>query len=324
MIRLEEITEIAQVAEFLSKQKEVAVFSHINPDGDAIGSMASLGMALEKCGIKVRLYNCDKVAEKFHFLACFSQFEVYAGEPLCDTVIVLDCATMQRTGLADFTDALKGRTIVNIDHHIGNEDFGDYRYINSAAAANCENVYRVIKAMNIALDCDIATALYLGISTDSGSFKYDAVTADTHRITAELLDNGARQDSVRLNMYESISKAKFALQKYVYSHVEFYADGKIAAMIPLSLLEETQADSADLDGVVNILKDIDGVEIAMLFREKENGLKLSLRSKDYVDVNQLAAQFGGGGHIRAAGATIGMNYAQAKENILPAAIATLK
>jgi len=321
---LDKNTQITQVAEFLAKQKEVAIFSHINPDGDAIGSVASLGMALGKNGVKVRLYNCDKVAEKFHFLACFPRFEVYAGETLCDTVIILDCATMERTGLLDFADVLEGKQVVNIDHHAGNEGFGDYRYIEPTAVANCENVYRVIKAMHIALDSDIATALYLGISTDSGSFKYDAVTADTHRIAAELLDNGAKQDSVRLNMYESISKAKFALQKYVYSNVEFYADGKIAvSMIPLTLLEETQADSADLDGVVNILKDIDGVEIAMLFREKEKGLKLSLRSKDYVDVNRLAAQFGGGGHIRAAGATIVTDYADAKKNILPVAIALL-
>jgi len=296
---------LPEVAQFLRKAKEVSIFSHVNPDGDAIGSMCALASALEKIGVRCELYNTTPIPQVYKFLPKANDIKLYQGEELADVIVIVDSATLERTDLHKYPAQIQGKTLVDIDHHLGNDGYGSYNYVQAEASANCENVYKVICAMGVEIDEEIATALYLGLSTDSGSFKFDAVTAETHRIAAELLEKGARMDLVRLYIYETVSPAKLMLQKYVYANLNFAAQGKIAwSALDKQILEESQADGNDIDGIVNILKNIEGVELAILFREKDGSIKASFRSKKVLDVNELAKSFGGGGHKRASGATI--------------------
>ena len=295
-----------EVADFLAKQNWVSIFAHVNPDGDAIGSTCALALALEKLGVRVDMYNTYPIPKVYHFLANAEKIRLFTGEEeLAPVVIVVDSANLKRTDLDKYPEKLAGRILVDIDHHLGNEGFGDYNFVQDSSVANCENIYQVLKEMPIEIDEEIATALYLGISTDSGSFKFDAVTAKTHRIAAELLEKGARVDLVRLYIYESVSPAKLTLEKYLYNNLHIALAGKIAwCAFDKKILAETKADGNDIDGIVNIMKNIEGVELAILFREWEDGVKVSFRSKQWLNANDLATYFGGGGHKYASGATI--------------------
>lgn len=316
---------LQEIASFLRRQNEVSIFSHVNPDGDAIGSMCALALALEKLGVKVSLYNTYPIPKVYNFLTNAGQIRLYTGqEELAEVIVIVDSATLSRTDLDKYPQVLAGRTIVEIDHHLGNEGFGKYNYVCAEAVANCENVYQLIQALGTEIDEDIATALYLGLSTDSGSFKFDAVTAQTHRIAAELLEKGARMDLVRLYIYESVSPAKLMLEKYLYNNLNFTADGRIAwSALDKDILAESQADGNDIDGIVNIMKNIEGVEIAVLFRQREDGVKISFRSKTWVDVNKLANYFGGGGHMHASGATVNGPWAETIERVVEQAEAVI-
>ena len=295
-----------EIADFLAKQNRVSIFAHVNPDGDAIGSTCALALALEKLGIRVEMYNTYPIPGVYKFLANAEQIRLFTGEEeLAETVVIVDSSNLKRTDLDKYPQSLAGKTIVEIDHHLGNDGFGDYNFVEAQSVANCENVYQVIKELPVEIDENIATALYLGISTDSGSFKFDAVTAQTHRIAAELLEKGARLDLVRLYIYESVSPAKLTLEKYLYNNLNIVAGGKLAwCAFDKDILAETKADGNDIDGIVNIMKNIEGVELAVLFREREDGIKISFRSKTWLSANDLAAYFGGGGHKYASGATI--------------------
>ncbi len=318
-------SDLEALADFLKECKWVSIFSHVNPDGDAIGSSCALAKALEKIGARADIYNASPIPHDYYFLPKAREIKLYTGtEELAPVIIVLDSANLKRTELDKYPAALAGRVIAEIDHHLGNEYFGKYNYVEAQAIANCENVYRVLEEMGAEIDEETATALYLGISTDSGSFRFDAVTAETHRTAAALLEKGARTDLVRLHIYESVSKAKLTLQKYLFGHMAFACEGKIAwCALDKEILEETQAESNDIDGLVDILKNIEGVEIAVLLRERADGIKVSFRSKEWVDVNQLAQKFSGGGHTRAAGATVQESLAKATEAVLAQAVKSL-
>lgn len=311
-------SDLQALAEFLKNSAWVSIFSHVNPDGDAIGSSCALAKALETIGVKADIYNVSPIPEAYYFLPKAREIKLFTGtEELAPVVIIVDCANLKRAELDKYPESLAGKIIAEIDHHLGNEYFGKYNYVNANVIANCENVYRLLEEMGVKIDEETATALYLGISTDSGSFRFDAVTAETHRAAAKLLEKGARTDLVRLNIYESVSKAKLILQKYLFSHLAFACDGKIAwCALDKEILHETKAESNDIDGLVDILKNIEGVEIAILLRERADGIKISFRSKEYVNVNELAQNFGGGGHTRAAGATIKKSLDEACDAVL--------
>lgn len=317
--------DLRAVAEYLKTASWVSIFSHVNPDGDAIGSSCALASALENIGVRADIYNVSPIPEVYHFLKKAQQIRLFTGdEELAPVVVVLDAANLKRAELDKYPHALADKTIVEIDHHLGNEYFGAYNYVNDQAIANCENVYQVLEAMAAPIDEEVATALYLGLSTDSGSFRFDAVTAETHRVAAKLLEKGARMDLVRLNIYESVSMAKLSLQRYLFAHMDFAAEGRIAwCALKADILAQTKAESNDIDGLVDILKNIEGVEIAILLRERADGIKASFRSKEWVNVNELAQKFSGGGHVRAAGATIRQPLAEAIDSVLKEATMSL-
>jgi phosphoesterase RecJ-like protein len=225
---------------------------------------------------------------------------------LPETVVFVDCAEPQLAGFTVEDDVLMGKTIINIDHHASNKHYGKWNYVVSTAGANCQNIYHVIGAIGGTITKEIATALYTGLSTDTGNFMFDNVSSETLRIAADLKDIGANTDAVRLKLYESSSKKKIEMLKYILNNLHISADGQYAwSSISHQMIEELQPESTDIDGLINTIKDIEGVEIAILFRGVEaNRTKASLRSKVWADVNQIAGMFGGGGHVRASGVSI--------------------
>lgn len=299
--------QLNEVAKALLEAKRIAIISHKNPDGDTLGSQLALGGALKELGKDVVLYNKDKVASKFNFIAGVDQVAQYHdGMELPETVVFVDCAEPQLAGFTVEDDVLMGKTIINIDHHASNKHYGKWNYVVSTAGANCQNIYHVIGAIGGTITKEIATALYTGLSTDTGNFMFDNVSSETLRIAADLKDIGANTDAVRLKLYESSSKKKIEMLKYILNNLHISADGQYAwSSISHQMIEELQPESTDIDGLINTIKDIEGVEIAILFRGVEaNRTKASLRSKVWADVNQIAGMFGGGGHVRASGVSI--------------------
>ncbi|MBQ5863257.1 MAG: bifunctional oligoribonuclease/PAP phosphatase NrnA [Peptococcaceae bacterium] len=299
--------QLNEVAKALLEAKRIAIISHKNPDGDTLGSQLALGGALKELGKDVVLYNKDKVASKFNFIAGADQVAQYHdGMELPETVVFVDCAEPQLAGFTVEDDVLMGKTLINIDHHASNKHYGKWNYVISTAGANCQNIYHVIGAIGGTITKEIATALYTGLSTDTGNFMFDNVSSETLRIAADLKDIGANTDAVRLKLYESSSKKKIEMLKYILNNLHISADGQYAwSSISHQMIEELQPESTDIDGLINTIKDIEGVEIAILFRGVEaNRTKASLRSKVWADVNQIAGMFGGGGHVRASGVSI--------------------
>lgn len=312
---------MTQIRDVLLSQKCVAIISHNNPDGDTLGSQLALAAALSSAGVETMLLNNDTISEKYHFAAGNWQIQPYTeGLELPEVVVFVDCANMELAGYSAGHPALNGRMIINIDHHASNKQYGTLNYVKADAAANCQNMYHVICALGVKITPEIATALYMGLSTDTGNFLFDNVTSETLRIAAELKDCGADTNALRLNIYESSSHKRIALLKYILNDLHISRNGKYAwSKLHYDMMQELQPESTDIDGLINTIKDIDGVEVAMLFRGVgENKTKVSLRSKAWADVNAIANQFGGGGHVRAAGCSFDCAAEPAAEQLVPA------
>ncbi|MBQ3509354.1 MAG: bifunctional oligoribonuclease/PAP phosphatase NrnA [Peptococcaceae bacterium] len=312
---------MSQIREVLLSQKCVAVISHNNPDGDTLGSQLALAAALGNAGIETILLNNDTISEKYHFVAGSERIQPYReGMELPEVVVFVDCASLELAGCSADTPFLQGRILINIDHHTSNRQYGSINYVKGDAAANCQNMYEVIRALGVEITPEIATALYMGLSTDTGHFLFDNVSSETLRIAAELKDRGADTNTLRLNMYESCSHKRIALMKYILNDLHISVNGKYAwSKLHYEMMEQLKPESTDIDGLVNTIKDIDGVEIAMLFRGvAPDKTKVSLRSKAWADVNAVAGQFGGGGHVRASGCSFSCSVEEAAEQLVPA------
>ncbi len=303
-----------KVAGILKEAEKVSIISHVDPDGDAIGSQLALARVLEKEGKEVACYNVSEIPEYLFFLADIDKIKPYEDQDLSDQILVfVDCADKKRTGMN-----LNGNISINIDHHVSNDLFADYNLIVTKAASTGEIVYQLIKEMGLEPDKEAATALYTAVSTDTGSFMYANTSADSHRIAADLIEAGADTAALRENFFEGVSLRRFQLTRYAYQEVKFDCDNKLAwVKIPYSLIRDLDAKEEDTEGVVGHLRNIKDVEVALLLKEREDGkIKGSLRAKDLVDVSKIARSFGGGGHRRASGFELEYSLDQAEEKLI--------
>lgn len=310
-----------QIKEILLNQKCVAIFSHNNPDGDTLGSQLALASALGAVGVETILLNNDAISEQYNFVVGHDKIQPYQPNlVLPEVIIFVDCASLELAGCDAQSEFLQGKTIINIDHHTSNQQYGTINYVCGDAAANCQNIYEVILGLGQEITPDIATALYMGLSTDTGNFLFDNVSSQTLRIAAELKDCGADTNSLRWYLYESCSPKRVELMKYILNDLHISYNGQYAwSKLSYEMIQRLQPDSTDIDGLINTIKNIKGVEVAMLFRGvAEDKTKVSLRSKLWSDVNVIAGLFGGGGHVRAAGCTIAGNVEEAAEQLVPA------
>jgi len=313
-----------KVVKLINDSRNIAILSHIMPDGDNIGSCLALYNSLIKMDKNPLVILDDDVPEIYKFLKNSDKIVKPEKEYEFDLVIVLDCGDAERLGKS--VKYLKNGNVINIDHHINNTRFGHINLIDETAAATAEIVYKLIKEFDIQLDIDICQCIYTGIVTDTGQFQYSNTSFITHEITADLIRNGVEPFKLYKVIYQNNSKEKIKLISKALSTLRFDYEDKIASMIITKESFDTiGAKDEDVDGIINFARDIKGVEVALLFREIDNGkIKIGFRSKDYVNVNEVAEKFGGGGHKRAAGAIIDGDLDNIRNKIIETVIDVLR
>ena len=301
---------LKETAQKLKTVNKILVTAHINPDGDAIGSTLAMCLALRQLGKSAQVYIDDKKRMNLAFLPHFDEIKRPAeGEKFdADLLLVLDTSPDRIGNVRKLTDA----PILNVDHHVTNKNEVDDLYLDANAAAACEIVYGLCVELGVEITKDIATCIYTGIATDTGFFKYSNVTPATLMTAAKLLESGIKPNVIseevekrNLNDVKAMSAA--------LNTMEIYFGGKVAGIYLDAELSKT-VDTTE--GFVDLIRVIDTVDVAFFMHcQEENIIRLSLRSKG-VNVSEIAQKLGGGGHIRAAGATLHMNFDDAKKLLL--------
>lgn len=230
--------------------------------------------------------------------------------------IALDCADTKRLkGYEEFYENAK--TKISIDHHGSNGMFADYNYVDPVSPACAQILIVVLESLGINIDKEIGTCILTGIITDTGGFAYEGVTTETFEIAASLLRLGINLSNIYKKVLNTKSMANFELTKLIMNRMEFFENGKIAyTYITLEDEKKAEAVSGDHSGLVEIGRDIEGVEVSIFLRETEDGYKVSIRSGELVNCSDVCSIFGGGGHIRAAGCKLHFPLEQAKEKII--------
>ncbi len=303
-----------RIIQHLKSSDHVLLASHLSPDGDAIGSLLAMGIALNALGIRTTLFNESPIPAVYRFLPSVNRIRSRIEDiHLFDTAVILDCGDIIRIGKnADAVQQLPA--VVNIDHHITNTRFGQMHLIDTAACATAEIVYRIIKRAGLFIDEALATAIYTGIFTDTGSFRFSNTNKEAFSICDEMVARGADPYTVAKNVYGTYSLGRIKLLNLALDSLEISCNGKLSLMIlTRDMFDETGTRSEDVDGMINYGRRIRNVRVAALVQEHMNGrgpemypkrYHVSLRSDGSVDVAEIAAHFGGGGHRDAAGFNI--------------------
>jgi len=314
----------AELLKALKDGVNYALLTHTSPDGDAIGSSLALAYTLVKLGKKVKLFCQDTIPDSYEFLDGFNLFKrSLQSEDWFDVAVVVDCSDLERLGSLSAITKCSTKTL-NIDHHITNSYFADINHVDLKAAATAEIIYEIISDLEGTIDLPISEALYAGILTDTGNFSFSNVTPRTHIITADLISKGVNPEKVSMLVYKNHSLNRIKLWGRAIDSIETDHTGRFAMIVISSdMLENNGAKEFDVEGIVNFALDIKGVELAVLIREMHTGgVKVSFRSKNLLDVSKLAAQFGGGGHKKAAGCLMKEGLEQSKA-IIKTAVAKI-
>lgn len=299
------MNKLESIGKQLSTLDNYVIVGHSIPDGDSVGSLLALFLALNRMGKKAAIIMQDNLSSIYRYLPAVDNFSQPDDiELMPENVIFLDCSRIDRIGeelLERFEDR---RITINIDHHHDNDFFGDYNYVDPVASSTAEIIYQLLKVMGVEISREIADCIYAGIVMDTGSFMNSNTTSTTMSIASELLLAGASVDLARNNLLESKPREEVSLLCLGLQHLEFYREGKIACMkLPFEEVRKIDALNIHPEGTINYVRSIQGVEVALMLREVNPGLiKIGYRSKTQVDVAALAARLGGGGHKRAAGA----------------------
>ena len=303
------------ILEEINGAEKIAILTHENPDGDAIGSGLALYLALKTYGKKPDIIIPD-YPKVFNCLPGTEEIKTESDIEHYDLAISLDCATMKMlNGFAKYFENAKVK--VCIDHHSTNTMFGDFNYVNPDSPACAQILLVILEYFGIEITKEIGTCILAGIITDTGGFKYQGVTAETFEFVAWLLNKGVNVSKVYRQVLQLQTKANFELHRIANNRIEFLEEGKIAfTYISKEDEEKVNSESGDHEGIVETGRDVEGVEVSVFIRQTEKGCKISLRSNDYINVSDACLVFGGGGHPRAAGCTIQGTIEQAKERIL--------
>lgn len=313
------------IIEQLTNGRRVLLASHAHPDGDAIGALLAAGRALEKLGHEVVLYNESLIPAVYRFLPRVDTIQhrlTHADH--FDMAVVLDCGDLSRVGAAADSIATIP-VIINIDHHTTNTRFGQYHLVDEDACATSEIVYRLIQAMGLELDTTMATAIYTGILTDTGSFRFSNTNRAAFSICESMVAKGVSPSRVSQHVYGAYSLGRIKLLNLALDSIEISNNGHLSVMtVTRSMLSETGTQPEDADGLINYARRIQDVKVAALIHELESGnavagsqkrFHVSLRSDGSVDVSRIASDFGGGGHAEAAGFSIESSLAELKRTI---------
>lgn len=312
---------VAKIIDKINKEKKFVVLTHENPDGDAIGSQLALYMALKRRHKDV-VAVCDELPRKYLFLhGCRDMVCSGAARVKGRVAIFVDTPVIERLGKMEISADMFS-SIINIDHHVSNVRFGALNWIDRTASSVGEMIFCLIKRLGVTVESEIATALYVAILTDTGMFQYANTTRKTHAVVGELLDAGIDQFMIYQNVYENVPLAKLKLLSDSLKTLLTDFGGRLVYMwITQDMLRKTGASLELTEDIINFARSVDGCVVAVVVKETQerNIFKVSLRSKSKkVDVNKIAAEFGGGGHKAAAGCTIKGSKHDVKARLLAA------
>lgn len=296
------------------------ITSHARPDGDSIGSQLAMAFALDALGKQVRLVNADPAPSSFDGFPGLDRIEIAPrAEGEYDALIVMECGDLTRPGV----DGLDGRFTINIDHHIGNTGYGDVTWFDERAAACTEMVFTLIEALGVAITPEIALHLYLGVVTDTGSFRHGNMSARTFDIARRCVEAGVDPAAMARQVFDSASVGKLRLIGRLLDSMELEAGGRLAVLrMSQTLLDAAGASLDDTEGLINMPLTAGHIQAVIMFKTDDGG-RVSLRSKGDIDVRSVAVKYGGGGHKNAAGLTLDPAGADAERRLIDAVVEIL-
>lgn len=304
-----------EAAEFLRENDCYHILTHASPDGDTIGSGFGLCAILRKMGKKANVYCSDELPKRYDFM-----YEGYEPQDFeVKTVVAVDVADPKLLGknLEHYADKVG----LCIDHHISNTGYAKRTLVEPHAAAACQVIFKLLSTQKLT-ECDamIAKCLYTGIATDTGCFKFDSCTSETHAVAAELMKFDIGAGKINRRMFDQKSKARIAVEQHVLGSMEYYFDERCSvASVSLDDIKRTGLPAEEFEGIAGITTVLETIEVGVFIRQKEeHKIKASLRSTGDIDVSAICAQFGGGGHIKAAGCSFETSIDDAKTKIVEA------
>jgi phosphoesterase RecJ-like protein len=312
--------DLEDAADFLKKNDRFLVINHVNPDGDATGSLLAMGHILKALGKQFVLANEGHTPNKFSFLPLSEQIVNLDQHPLEQTyssVIVLDCGDAERMGkVREYITS--GALLLNIDHHPTNDGFGTTNLIRTEACATAEILFDLVQCLDIQPDQAMAACLYTGLLTDTGGFRYANTNAEVLEKAGQLLQTGVSPSDVAEKCMESITVSYIKLLQQVLPTLRLDYAGQVASLtVSLESIERSQVNADETDGLIGFARNIEGVEVGLLYKQvDETTVKVSLRSKSTIDVARIAKELGGGGHVRASGCTIVGGLATAQQLVM--------
>jgi len=310
---------LGQAVRLIRRSERIYLATHLRPDGDALGSLLGLALALEAGGHRVARLCQHPCPENYCFLPGAAQLSPRPPDWPADLGVVLDCDGLSRVG--SLTDALGALPhLIDIDHHATGQSFGEVRVVDASAAATSEIVYQLLLALHGPLTPDIATCLYAGVLTDTGRFSFTNTTPRSFSVAAEMIAHGADPALVANRIYFQRSYASARLLGAALARLELHCEGRvITSVLRLQDFADTGALQADTEGIIDRIRAVGGPLVAALFTQSEpTETRVSLRSNGQPDVSRIALQFGGGGHAPAAGCTLETDPDTARQRLLAA------
>lgn len=312
---------VNEMIDKIKSSKKIAITFHVSPDGDSIG--ASLGLL---CGLRlikkdVSILCKEKLPDVFSFLPNSSEI---TGENAVisddiDLLITLDCGDVERLNYEKDDKSFKNRDyfVINVDHHLTNKSFGNLNYVDTSASSVGEIVYHILKEMNVCINQEIAACLYTSILTDTGSFRHSNTTRTTHLIAGDLISTGIDFSEIHRIIFDNKKFEALKLQGLVLNNMYLTCNKRLCIMkVTKAMIDESEVDEADTGDLVSIGLKVNTAEVCVLLKEKDDVVKLSLRSKSNVDVRKIAEKFNGGGHTKAAGLVMEKSIEEAEEIIV--------
>jgi phosphoesterase RecJ-like protein len=321
MIRTETVKKLKSL---LRANQRFLILSHVNPEPDTIGAALSFYHYLKALGKQVSVYNADGVPSFIRFMPHAEIIKTTLSATNFDVAICVDAGSTDMLG--EHFSAFKKKITINIDHHRTNTMYGDLNIVDPGASATCELIYTLFKKAGIPLDRTVAALLLAGIIYDTGSFRYRNTTSKTLKAASELIGLGADIGDISEKLYENQSLGRLKLLKMVLDTLELSSDGRIASVeLTRSMYAATGTTKEDSEGMIDYPKSINGVVVAVLFREVgQDKYKISLRSKQNVNISDIAEGFGGGGHKNAAGCTMEGLLSDVKNRVFAKIVERLK
>ncbi len=308
----------------LKGARNALIVSHIDPDGDSIGSMIALGMILDKIGIPAYCYSQDGVPRVYHFLPGVDKVRNRVDpNQHFDLLFTVDASDLKRLGDKLVPKEIS-KLVINIDHHPDNTKYGNINYVEKSSST-AELIYQLSKFLKIKIDREMAENLYVALITDTGNYRYENTSITTFNMASDMLKAGVDTHEITTRIYDTKTIAGIRVQAAALATLEVSPDRKAAwATVSREMMERVGAKGEDLVGLVDKIRSIEGVEVAVLFREDNGKVKVNFRSKDKISVSAIAKRFGGGGHIRAAGAVLEEDIETVKKKVIAEVLKYLK